>query len=128
MKLFSIPLLDLITQYSISEAGELSVKEDTFDYYRFIDYTALAEFLYRKVEETLLTDFEAELKFLSSYDRMKKQLRDIVDMPDQRLDLFIRFIRQNEGILPQREKESYFSMLTDKEIQEMENVIQGFSL
>ncbi len=127
LEIFSVPLLEFITQYSISEVGQLSIKEDTFDFYRFIDFTPLAEYLYCKVEETILTDFETELQFLSDYDRIKKQLRDIIDMPDQRLDLFIRFVRQNGGTLSQRKKETYFSMLTDAEIEGMEKIIRGFS-
>ena len=45
-------------------------------------------------------------------------------MPNQLIDLFIKCIRQNEDSLSQRKRLSYFSMLTDKEILEMEAVIQ----
>jgi hypothetical protein len=102
----------------------MTVSQKTCDFYRFIDFTPMAEFLYRSIKQTVYTDFEKELHFLSQYDLIKKSLKDIVDMPEQLIDLFIKCVRQNEGSLSERKRSSHFSMLTDKEISEMEAVMQ----
>ena len=124
LEYFSKPLLALINNYTINEKGELRVEQKTCDFYRFIDFTPIAEFLYLCIKQTVYTDFEKELHFLSQYDLIKQSLKNIVDMPEQLIDLFIKCVRQNEGSLSQRKRSSHFSMLTDKEISEMEAVIQ----
>jgi hypothetical protein len=42
------------------------------------------------------------LAFLANYDATKHAIRNIVDMPDRLIDLFIRFCFQNNGRLPAR--------------------------
>ncbi|MFS8564212.1 MAG: hypothetical protein LVR00_07895 [Rhabdochlamydiaceae bacterium] len=122
--MFSKPLLELITHYKLSEVGALTVLQESTDYYRYIDFTPVAEYVFECVDKTITTDFQEELSFLVGYDNIKRLCKHIVDMPDQRLDLFIRCVRQNNGMLSSRKRESYFSMLTDEEIKKMEDVIQ----
>lgn len=124
LEYFSKPLLALINNYTINERGEMTVGQTTCDFYRFIDFTPIAEFLYWCIKQTVYTDFEKELHFLSQYDLIKQSLKNIVDMPEQLIDLFIKCVRQNKGLLSQRKRSSHFSMLTDKEISEMEAVIK----
>jgi len=124
LEYFSRPLLTLIRNYTINEKGEMTVDQETCDFYRFIDFTPIAEFLYWCIKQTVHTDFEKELYFLSQYDLIKQSLKKIVDMPDQLIDLFIKCVRQNDGSLSQRKRSSHFTMLTDEEILEMETVIQ----
>lgn len=119
---FSRPLVQLITDYSLSEKGEMTVNQDTREFYQYIDYTRLAEFIFTCVEKTLTTDLKQELQFLTGYDKAKQRLKEIVDMPDQSIDLFIRCIRQNGGKLSSRKRETYFSMLRNDEITRMEEV------
>ena len=52
------------------------------------------------------------------------ELREIVDMPDRRLDLFIRLCIQNKGRLS-KGKRDQFTKLTDDELAAMERVIQA---
>ncbi len=70
------------------------------------------------------TDLENELDFLSRYDVIKRQLKEVVDMPDRRIDLFIRCVRQNNGSLSTRKRSSLFKMLTEGEVNQMENIIK----
>ena len=42
-------------------------------------------------------------------------------MPDKRIDLLIRFLRQNNGRLSKRARHKEFSALTDKEARAIEN-------
>jgi Fic family protein len=127
LEIFSKPLMRFIKDYDVNDIGELVVNQKTADYYRYIDFTAFAEYLFDCVEQTIETDFKHELSFLIEYDAIKLRCKEIVDMPDQRLDLFIRCVRQNGGELSARKRERYFSMLTESEIKEMEEVIENTS-
>jgi hypothetical protein len=49
-----------------------------------------------------------ELAFLANYDRSKKAIREIVDMPDRKTDLFVRACLQNNGRLSARKRSAHF--------------------
>jgi len=120
---FSKPLMTLITNYNLDEQGKLVVHQKTNSLYRYLDYTAQAEYLATCIEKTIQTDFKKELRYLVNYDKAKKELQKIVDMPDRLIDLFINLVMQNKGILSEPRKQKHFSMLTDSEVKKMESVI-----
>lgn len=122
---FSKPLSELIRDYEINGQGEMTINQKTIDFYKYVDFTPLAEFLYWCVERTIHTDLEEELDFLSRYDIIKRSIKEIVDMPDRQVDLFIKCVRQNNGILSNRKRESLFNMLTESEIHQMEEVVRS---
>jgi hypothetical protein len=45
-------------------------------------------------------------------------------MPDNRIDLFIRFCLQNNGILSPKKRKSNFAELTDVEVEKMQDAVQ----
>jgi len=112
-------LLPLI-KWQSTDNGNVTVLNDTADYYRFFDATPHAEFLYECVARTIDTDLPAEAKYLESYDTFKRSVMEIVDMPDNTVDLLFRFLRQNKGALSKRAREKEFAKLTDKEVSEIE--------
>lgn len=122
---FSRPLLALITDYTINDAGEMTIQQETIDLYRYADFTSLAEYLFECVEQTITVDFQQELQFLIEYDNIKHKIKELLDIPDQQIDLFIRCVRQNHGHLSARKREKYFHMLTDEEIREMEMIVDS---
>jgi len=89
---FSTPLLDIITDYQLSEIGELSVKGETKPFYQYVDYTHIAEYLFQCVEKTIEEDLKEELLYLSCYDVCKQSIQNFVDMPDKYIDLIIKFL------------------------------------
>lgn len=121
---FSQPLLNLITDYDLDEAGELTVKGETSAFYQYIDYTLMAEYLFSCIENTIETDFKRELEYIANYDRMKKAMQNIIDMPDKKIDLFIKMTTQNNGTLSPQKRKRYFSMLTANEISQLEEIIK----
>lgn len=123
LETFSKPLMEIVTKYTLNDIGEMDVLQDTKDYYRYIDFTPMAEYLYECVDKTIKTDFKEELAFLADYDKIKRLCKEIVDMPDQKIDLFIKCVRQNGGSLSARKQESHFNMLTLSEIERMQNII-----
>lgn len=127
LELFSKPLLDLITNYKINERGEMEVLQETADFYRYLDLTPEVEYLYGCIDKTIALDFEKELAFLAGYVTSKRLCKEVVDMPDQKLNLFIKCVHQNGGVLSLKKREAYFKMLTDEEIKKMEQIIGASS-
>ena len=64
---YSTPLLPFIAWQPTAD-GNVDVRNDTSDYYRYFDATAHAEFLYACVEQTIRLDLPAEVRFLEAFD------------------------------------------------------------
>jgi Fic family protein len=117
----SQPLLGLI-QWEATPAGNVRVLSDTGDYYRFFDATAHTEFLYRCVEETIEQDLPQEVAYLEAHDRFTKGLQEIVDMPERKVGLLHKFLRQGSGQLSRRARTGEFAALTDAEVGTVEKL------
>lgn len=122
---FSSSVLPFI-DYSINAKGEVTVENETANLYRFWDATAFAEFLYRCVAETINRDLTEELNFLQIFDSAMQAVKEIVDMPDRKASLLVRFILQNRGTLS-KNKRNDFIELSDKEISMIETSIRNIS-
>jgi hypothetical protein len=86
--------------------------------------TAQVEALFDFVKITIEHELVEKLNFLANYDRTKKTIQGIVDMPDRLIDLFIQLCLQNNGCLPARKRESHFKLLTDEELANMEEAVR----
>ena len=124
LEAFSRPLMALV-EYSLDEEGRMTVHNDTARWYAYIDMTPQAEALFRFIEQTIDTELVEELAFLANYDRTKKAIQEIVDMPDRKIDLFIRACLQNNGRLSARKRAGQFDFLSDKEVACMEQAVQA---
>ena len=118
---FSRPRLDLI-RWDWTADREIRVQDDTADLYRFFDATPFAEYLYDRIADAIRTDLREELGFVAVFSRATEAAREIVDMPDRRLSLFVRLVMQNQGRLSAA-KRGRFSELTDAEIAAMEQAV-----
>jgi Fic family protein len=123
LEAFSRPLLKLI-DYRLDEMGKMTVKNDTVNWYRYMDMTAQAEALYEFINKTIEDELVEELSFLASYDNTKRAIQDIIDMPDRLIDLFIQLCLQNNGALSARKRSAHFDFLTDEELKLMEEAVQ----
>jgi hypothetical protein len=103
----------------------MTVHNDTAIWYRYMDMTPQAEALFRFIDQTIDTELAGELVFLANYDKTKKGMQEIIDMPDRQIDLFIRFCLQNNGRLSARKRASHFGFLSDEEIASLEQVVQS---
>lgn len=122
LETFSKPLAEFIDWHWTPEQ-EIVVTNDTADLYRYFDATALAEYLYDRVVDTVRLDLKEELGFVAVFDQALAAVRDIVDMPDRRASLFVRLCMQNGGRLSAA-KRSQFSELSDAEIAQLEAQVQ----
>jgi hypothetical protein len=118
---YSTRLLPLI-QWAPTPGGNVRVLNETADFYRFFDATPQAEFLYQCVERTIDVDLPAETAFLRAYDGFRRELGNVIDMPDRVADLLFRFLRQNDGALSKRGREREFAELTDEEVARIEAI------
>jgi hypothetical protein len=120
---FSKPLLPLI-DYTLDEDGRMQVNNQTAVHYRYPDMTRIAEALFGFIRTTIEKELVEELDFLKNYDAARRAIQEIVDMPDNRIDLFIRFCLQNNGVIPSKKRKSHFSELKDQEVQKMQAAIR----
>lgn len=128
LEAFSRRLLELV-DFTFDADGEMTVAGDWADCYRFPDLTPQAEALFRFVEQTIDHDLPEELAYLRGYDRTKRLMQDVVDLPARQLDLFIRLCRQNGGSLSAAKRASHFAMLRDDEIGGLEEAVRrGFGV
>lgn len=118
---FSRPILEFI-QWHWTAEREIVVGNETADLYRYYDATAFAEYLYDRVDDTVRQDLATELRFIAVFDRAFEAVREIVDMPDRRVSLFVRLCMQNGGRLTVK-KRKRFSELEHAEIAAMEAAV-----
>jgi len=124
LEAFSRNLMPLV-EYTLDGEGRMTVHNETASWYRWIDLTPQAEALFRFVAQTIDTELVGELEFLANYDRTKRAIQEIIDLPDRQIDLFIRFCLQNNGRLSARKRTSHFPTLLDDEISRVERAIQS---
>jgi hypothetical protein len=122
LEAFSRQLMPLV-EYSLDEEGRMTIHNDTAKWYRYIDMTPQTEALFRFIDQTIDTELSSELAFLANYDETKSAIQEIVDMPDRKIDLFIRFCLQNNGRLSMRKRASHFDFLSGEEIARMEQAV-----
>lgn len=120
---YSRRLLPLI-EWRSTERSNVKVSNDTADFYRYFDATPHAEFLYACVEKTIEEVLPNEADFLQRYDRFRAGIARLVDMPDRKLDLLLRFLRQNDGRLSKRARDAEFAALAEQEVQTIERIYE----
>ncbi len=121
----SFPLLALLEDYDLDQDGRLIVRGETARHYRYLDYTDMALFLFKCIKRCVERDFPEELDYLVQFDRLRKMIREVVDLPEAKIDLLVRCLKQNNGRLSARKREGHFSMLTDQEIAQIEKVVRS---
>lgn len=120
---FSTRLMNRL-EYVMDPDGEVKVLGDSVDFYRYVDYTPIVEEFQQVIKATIETEWKAELDYLVRYDRMRADMRAIVDMPEKKANQFILFVRQNNGKLSAA-KRSFSPELTDDEIVQLEGVVNA---
>jgi predicted DNA binding protein len=89
-----------------------------------MDMTLQAEALYEFVTKTIEEELVEELGFLVNYDKTKRAIQDIIDMPDRMINLFIKLCLKNNG-----KRSSHFDFLTDRELAAMEQAVKdGYNM
>ncbi len=116
---YSKPRIGYI-EWRPTEKNNVEVLNDTLDLYRYFDATKQAEFFFECVEETVSQTLPGEVEYLKKYDLLNEFIKNYIDMPDKLVDLLIRFLSQNDGMLSKRGRAKEFEKLTDREVQAIE--------
>lgn len=119
LECYSKPRLEFI-EWRPTTDGNVEVLNETIDLYRYFDATKQAEFLYDCVWETIEKILPEEIDYLKKYDQLKQAINEKFDMPNHLVDLLIRFLDQNKGILSKRAREKEFEALRQEECQQLE--------
>ncbi len=107
--------------------GNVEVRNDTSDLYRYYDCTNEAEFLYDCILQTIEFDLPREIDYLKRHDAVVKQIINAFKMPSRTAEEIIMLIRRNGGIFPRKRRKKEFAKLTENEIVSLEAVVaQGF--
>lgn len=117
---YSHPLLDFIDWVETSKHN-VTVLNDTIDFYRYFDATKQVEFLYDCVNDTILNIIPHEINYLIKYDEFKQYLDNEYEMSDIMVALLVKFLEQNSGKFSKRAREKEFSQLSDNEVSDIEN-------
>jgi hypothetical protein len=120
LETYSTRLLPAV-RWEPTDKGNVTVLNDTGDFYRFFDATPHAEFLYQCVLKTIEEDLPNEAAFLRRYDRFRTRVEALVDMPGHTVDLLFRMLRQNGGCLSKRARQREFAKLTEAEVRQVED-------
>ncbi len=105
------------------ENGVLTILNEPDDHYRYLDLTELCEATFDWLERAVERDLVEELAFLSRYDEIIERMRELVEMPDSKEQLFIKLCMRNHGRLA-RGKRRLFRELEDETITGLEAIIQ----
>lgn len=112
-----------VIEYKLDSIGKMSISGNTISHYRFIDMTDIATQLFVFINDTIETDLAEELNVLTRMDLAKRQIQDIVDMPDSMIYLFIKLVYQNAGHLSCGKRKIHFEMVSREDISDMENAV-----
>lgn len=101
--------------------GNIEVKNETADYYRYFDATKQAEFLFDCIAHTIRRTIPDGVAYLKRYDAFKSWLDDHIPMPDKMVSLLVVFLSQNGGRLSRRALDKEFADLEHNEVQLIES-------
>jgi len=69
-------------------------------------------------------EMPGQLLFFANYGHTKREIQEIIDMLGHLIDLFIQLCLQNNGVLPERKRTTYFDSLTNAELAAMQQAVQ----
>lgn len=115
-------LMPLLT-FDFADDTSILVRDNDAHLYAYLDLTPHAEALYRWTERTIEEDIVHELDYLRKYDRAKRRMRLVLDLPDKDEDLFITLCQNNGFRLSQTKRKSHFPLLTDEQVAALEAAV-----
>jgi hypothetical protein len=117
-------------EYTIERAdGSLQVTNETAALYRYPDLTVQIEALCGWFESAVRTELVNELNILRTLDEARAAMREVVELPDERENLFLRLCVENHRAgrgytLSKAKREKFFSDLEDAEVTGLEAAVR----
>jgi hypothetical protein len=120
----SRPLLEVL-DWRLDPDGALTVHGEVATFYRYFDATVAAEYLFACIDATIAQDLRSELDFLVRYQRARDAMQALVELPDRKAALFVKLCVQNHFRLAVAKRKAHFDVLTDAEVQALEEAVGG---
>ena len=128
LEAFSRKIMPFIDYRIVEDKQEELVIDNVTDWlYRYPDLTVQVEALCGWFETAVSTELVQELRVLQAIDAAKAGMRDVVELPDQREDRFLKLCvqsgRDGRGYILSKTKRTLFAELSDAEIAALEAAI-----
>ena len=122
---FSKRVTPLVEHRFVDRSGDtiLIIDNEPDDLYRYPDLTRQCEATFGWLDRAIEEDLVQELDFLRRFDAARNRMREVVEMPDRKEQLFLRLVMDNRGKLSNR-KRSLFAELDDETIAALEAAIE----
>ncbi|HMP31818.1 MAG TPA: Fic family protein, partial [Saprospiraceae bacterium] len=103
----------------------IEILNETADYYKYYDATAQAEFLFDCIDDTIVNIIPQEVKYLHRYDEFKSFMDNNFEMPDKMVELLVKLLSQNNGILSVNKRKNEFASLSDEEVNKIASTFKS---
>ncbi|MEZ4454159.1 MAG: Fic family protein [Nannocystaceae bacterium] len=113
-----LPLLE----WSLDGDGILTLLRADDDLYRYPDLTAVCEANFVWLERAIEVDLVQEIELIRRFDEVRARMREVVEMPDRKEQLFLNLCLHNRGRLS-RNKRSRFAELDDETVAALEAIV-----
>jgi hypothetical protein len=127
LEAFSSKIMPFVRYRIDDKTGEMAIDNETGWLYRYPDLTVQVEALCAWFETAVNTELVQELSVLQAIDGAKAGMREVVELPDQREDLFLKLCIQNwragRGFVLSKTKRELFNELADQEIASLEKAV-----
>ena len=109
-------------RYHLEKDGTLVLENahEAEGVWRYPDFTPHVEYVLELIEATVTRDLPKELKALVQIDRVVTEIKDIVDLPETKLNLLLALLLNGRGKFSRRKRTASFAELTDGEVSEIE--------
>lgn len=109
-------------RYHLEKDGTLVLENsrEAEGVWRYPDLTPHVEYVLELLETTVTRDLPEELQTLVQIDRAAAAIKEVVDLPETKLNLLLSLLAGNRGQLSTRKRSSAFSELTDVEVKDIE--------
>jgi Fic family protein len=109
-------------RYHLEKDGALVLENarEAEGVWRYLDLTPHVEYVLELIEATVTRDLPLELQTLVQLDRAVTSIKEIVDLPETKLNLLLSLLVGNRGQLSKRKRSSAFAELTEAEVTDIE--------
>ena len=114
------------TEWTHAGNGGVQLLNDIGDFFRFPDLTNETEFVGHCLAKTVDTTYPREIDWIRTKDEAMRALHSLVELPDKRMNDFVKFALQNpNGLKLPKGRQKLFADLDPGEIEDMEETIQN---
>lgn len=118
---YSARVLPLI-KWQPTDNGNVTIANDTADFYRYFDATAQTEFLAHCVIRAIEQDLPSEVRYLEAHDNFKASVKRAMDIEDRIEELAFSFLQKGSGKFSKRARTRELADLGDERLDALEGL------